>query len=248
MSPDPLSVIILAAGKGERMFSQIPKVLHNVHGVPMILSVLNNAFELNPKEIVVVLGYKSDQVKKSVLSGRNVQNLRFAHQKVQSGTGHAVSIALSNLSEDNGDTIVLSGDVPLLSSKTSKKLLQKHRKGNYSATMLTTFLKDPSGYGRILRANGKNSRIVGIVEDKDALEDQLLISEVNTGTYVFRIEFLREYLPKLKNFNAQNEYYLTDLFKMAISDKIEVGSIQTENEKEVMGVNTLEDLKNLEVS
>ncbi len=248
MYPVPLSVIILAAGKGKRMFSQIPKVLHNVHGVPMVLSVVNNALELNPKKVIVVLGYKSEQVRKVILNGWDLENLDFVYQKVQLGTGHAVSVAIPNLQEIKGDVIVLSGDVPLLSSKTLKKLLQRHRKGNYSATMLTTILDEPSGYGRVLRTKGKKSRIVGIVEEKDATLEELQISEVNTGTYVFRVEFLRDYLPKLKDSNAQNEYYLTDIFKIAISDNLEVGSIQTKNQNEVKGVNTLENLKNLEVS
>ena len=247
MYPDPLSVIILAAGKGKRMLSQIPKVLHNVHGVPMVLSVMNNALELNPKKVIVVLGYKSEQVRQVILNGRNIENLDFVYQQIQLGTGHAISVAMPNLHEIKGDVIVLSGDVPLLSSKTLKKLLQRHRKGNYSATILTTILDEPSGYGRVLRTKGKKSRIVGIVEEKDATLEELQISEVNTGTYVFRVEFLRDYLPKLKDSNAQNEYYLTDIFKIAISDNLGVDSIQTKNRNEVKGVNTLEDLKNLEV-
>lgn len=248
MFPDPLSVIILAAGKGKRMLSEIPKVLHNVRGIPMIFSVMNNALRLNPEKLIIVLGYKSSQVEKAISNRDNLKNLDFAYQKKQLGTGHAISVALPNLQEKEGDVIVLSGDVPLLSSKTLKKLLQRHRKGNYSATMLTTFLHDPTGYGRVLRDKERKNRILGIVEQKDAFPEELQISEVNTGTYVFRIQFLREYLPKLRKKNAQSEYYLTDVFKMAISDKMDIGSVSAENAKEVMGVNTLEDLKKLEVS
>ncbi len=248
MYPVPLSVIILAAGKGKRMLSEIPKVLHNVRGVPMIFSVIKNALELEPEKLIVVLGYKSTEIKKAISNRQDLKDLDFAYQKKQLGTGHAISVALPNLEEISGDVIVLSGDVPLLSSKTLKKLLKRHRKGNYFATMLTTVLKDPTGYGRVLRGQEKKNKILGIVEQKDALPEELQISEVNTGTYVFRIEFLRKYLPKLRKNNAQNEFYLTDVFKMAISDKMHIGSVLIENAKEAMGVNTLEDLKKLEVS
>ena len=125
MFPDPLSVIILAAGKGKRMLSEIPKVLHNVRGIPMIFSVMNNALRLNPEKLIIVLGYKSSQVEKAISNRDNLKNLDFAYQKKQLGTGHAISVALPNLQEKEGDVIVLSGDVPLLSSKTLKKLLQK---------------------------------------------------------------------------------------------------------------------------
>jgi UDP-N-acetylglucosamine diphosphorylase/glucosamine-1-phosphate N-acetyltransferase len=241
-------VIILAAGKGKRMLSKIPKVLHDFRGIPMISSVINNALKLNPEKLILVLGYKSKQVKEVILNHGNLGNVDFVYQKKQLGTGHAISVALPNLTQINGDVIVLSADVPLLSSKTLKKLLQRHKKGNFSATMLTTIMNNPTGYGRVLRDKEKKCSILGIVEQKDALPEELEIAEVNTGTYAFRTAFLRENLPKLKNNNAQNEYYLTDIFKLAICNKKLIGSIQAKNTKEVMGVNTPEDLKNLELS
>lgn len=224
-----LNIVILAAGMGKRMRSNIPKVLHTLAGRPMLSHVIANARTLRPTRIVVVTGHGAQQVQ-DACAGQT--DLCFALQEPQLGTGHAVQQALPQLAA-GGTTLVLYGDVPLVSSETLKGLVAAAQDG---LAVLTVHLKDPAGYGRIVRdAFGHVERIV---EDKDATEAEREIGEVNTGIIAAPTEALRGWLGKLGNDNAQGEYYLTDVIAMAVEDGMRVATAQPAAEWETLGVNS----------
>lgn len=230
------SVIILAAGKGTRMRSSLPKVLQPLAGRPLLGHVIETAKKLQADNIITIYGH----------GGNLVQN-EFAHEHVQwveqaeqLGTGHAVKVTLPVLPKD-GQALILSGDVPCISQQTLQKLLDAAQHTGIGLVTLT--LPDASGYGRIVRENGK---IQAIVEHKDASDEQRQIKEINTGIYCVSNAKLHEWLPNLSNSNAQGEYYLTDIVAMAIADGLEVASVEPERDFEVEGVNDRVQLAALE--
>jgi len=234
------AVIILAAGKGTRMKSDLPKVLHPINGMPMIEHVINTSKSIGASKIVTVIGYKSELIKKTV----GGSGTKFALQKEQLGTGHAVKQCENVLSNFSGDIIVLSGDVPLISSQTLTDLLSNHNNSNNIATVLTAKVDDPHGYGRVIRTT--NGNLEKIVEHKDANENELKIDEINSGIYVFDSKILFKMLPQVKNNNSQGEYYLPDVLTMILENKLKVGVEKTKNITEIQGVNTIEQLQQLE--
>ena len=230
------TVIILAAGKGTRMRSNLPKVLQPLAGRPLLGHVIDTAKKLQADHIITIYGH----------GGTLVQNA-FAHEQVQwveqaeqLGTGHAVKVTLPVLPQD-GVSLILSGDVPCITEQTLQKLLDVSRETQIGLVTLT--LADATGYGRIVRENGK---IQAIVEHKDASEAQRQIQEINTGIYCVSNAKLHEWLPKLSNNNAQGEYYLTDIVAMAIADGLEVASVEPQLAFEVEGVNDRVQLAALE--
>ncbi len=235
-----LSVIIMAAGKGTRMQSDIPKVLHKISGKTLLNHVITTAKDLNPDNIIVIIGYKSTLVKQSIVE----DNILFSLQKNQYGTGHAVMQAENHLRMFKGNTLVLSGDVPLINSSTLTSLLAKHELGEFDACMLTANMKNPYGYGRVIRNNKGN--LEKVQEHKDCDHNELKIDEINSGIYVFDNQKLFELLPKLSNQNIQSEYYLPDVLSMIVQEKGKIGLEKIKNNIEIQGVNTIEQLSHLE--
>lgn len=228
-----LNVVILAAGKGTRMQSDLPKVLHRIAGQSMLAHVINSARQLNPDNIVVVAGHGAEAVQQAFASE---QSLQFVLQQPQLGTGHAVQQAVPKLlgGENPTDTtLILYGDVPLVQSQTMQRLIDARANG---MAVLTEFLPDPTGYGRIVRnADGAIQRIV---EHKDASAEEHQINEVNTGIIAAPTAQLKEWLARLDNNNAQKEYYLTDIIGFAVQDQITVGAAHPDYGWETLGVNS----------
>lgn len=230
-----LNVVVLAAGKGTRMRSAVPKVLHKLAGEPMLGHVLKAAFAQAADHVVVIYGHGGDQVKNAFDDAR----LRFALQEPQLGTGHALMQALPHLSED-GTTLVLYGDVPLIQPATLKRVLAHHGQ----LCLLTAIVENPAGYGRIVR--DANERVQCIVEEKDANVDQKRIREINSGILAAPNTRIRQWLGRLKNDNAQGEYYLTDIVTMALQDGVAVATETVEDPWEIEGVNSRAQLAALE--
>ncbi|NNH27484.1 bifunctional UDP-N-acetylglucosamine diphosphorylase/glucosamine-1-phosphate N-acetyltransferase GlmU [Acinetobacter terrestris] len=230
------SVIILAAGKGTRMRSNLPKVLQPLAGRPLLRHVIETAKKLNAKNIITIYGHGGDKVKQAF----EQENVQWVEQAEQLGTGHAVKVTLPVLPTD-GVSLILSGDVPCITQETLEKLLAVSRETGIGLVTLT--LNDAAGYGRIVRENNK---IQAIVEHKDANDAQRQIKEINTGIYCVSNAKLHQWLPKLSNKNAQGEYYLTDIVAMAIADGLEVASVEPELAFEVEGVNDRVQLAALE--
>jgi bifunctional UDP-N-acetylglucosamine pyrophosphorylase/glucosamine-1-phosphate N-acetyltransferase len=230
-----LNIVILAAGKGTRMYSEKPKVLHALAGKPLVQHVLDRAVELKPKQICVVYGHGGDAVPQAMSS----YGAQFVMQEPQLGTGHAVQQAMPHLADDSR-TLVLYGDVPLTQHET---LHHMHQAGE-GLVLLTVNLENPTGYGRIVRDSQGAVRC--IVEEKDSNDEQRKIKEVNTGILLAPTNKLREWLNKLGNNNAQGEYYLTDIVAMAVADGIPVRTTQPSQRWEVEGINNKSQLATLE--
>lgn len=234
-----LKAVILAAGKGTRMKSDLPKVLHEINGRTMVEYVIDAAREAGAEEICLVVGHKAELVKERIGSG-----VTYVLQEEQLGTGHAVKCALDFIGTE-GDTMILCGDTPVITGRTLKELLAYHRLYELKATVLSTILEDATGYGRIVRdASGNFQRIV---EQKDATPEEQAIREINSGMYVFRSTDLSDSLMQIRNDNAQKEYYLTDTIEIIHNqshsgDGIAVGAMATERADETRGVNTTEQL------
>ena len=235
-----ISAIILAAGKGTRMKSDLPKVLHKVNGKAMINHVIDLAREIGIEKIVVVIGFGKEMVKVETA----YQKVLYAVQEQQLGTGHAVQICKEHFENDTGDVLVLSGDVPLLTSTTLETMLNLHQKETAHATLLTASLDDPHGYGRIVR--DADGTVLKNVEEKDADDKMKAIKEINAGIYLFKVPDLFAALPKIKNDNLQGEYYLPDLIGDFVSHGKKVIPVLTENFAETMGVNTEAQLAEVE--
>ncbi|SUA43880.1 UDP-N-acetylglucosamine pyrophosphorylase [Neisseria zoodegmatis] len=234
MNPSSLHIVILAAGKGTRMYSKLPKVLHEIGGEPMVQRVIDTASSLHPQSISVVIGHGKEQV-----LARVKRDVNWVEQTEQLGTGHAVKMALPHLPKE-GRTLVLYGDVPLTDADTLQKLLDTA--GN-EVGLLTDVLDDPTGYGRIIRDGGK---VVAIVEEKDADDSQKAVKETNTGILVLPNAKLEGWLNSLSSNNAQGEYYLTDLIALANSDGIAVHPVQVSASYLAAGVNNKVQLAELE--
>lgn len=236
----PLSVIILAAGKGTRMQSAKPKVLQTLAGKSLLAHVLDTCHQLTVDETIIVHGFGGEQVKAEITAQYAQSALTWVAQTEQLGTGHAVKVALSDLPKD-GQSLILYGDVPLVSCQTLTALKSANTDG---MSMLTLTVDNPFGLGRIKRDN--NGNIEAIVEQKDASADEQAIKEINSGIYCVDNALLHKYLPKLSNDNAQQEYYLTDIVKMAVADGIAIAAIEPEHTFEIEGVNNRQQLASLE--
>ncbi|QNB47366.1 bifunctional UDP-N-acetylglucosamine diphosphorylase/glucosamine-1-phosphate N-acetyltransferase GlmU [Thermanaerosceptrum fracticalcis] len=237
----PQSVaVVLAAGLGTRMKSNMPKVLHRVAGKPMIQHVINSLRFADVENIILVLGYQAERVESVLGAG-----FQIVYQKEQLGTGHAVLQALPLLQQySSGDCLVVCGDTPLLRGQTLKRLREKHNEAGAKATILTALLSDPTGYGRII----KNAQgVEKIVEEKDAAEEEKAVREINTGAYCFSIESLKEKLALLTPANAQGEYYLTDVIKYLVEDGEKVDTLLLTDPNEAMGINNRRQLAEAEV-
>jgi len=232
-----LSIVILAAGQGSRMKSSLPKVLHPLAGKPLLQHVLDSAHQLSSKETVVVYGHGGDKVRELITDDAIV----WAEQKEQLGTGHAVQQAVPHLNDDH-IVLILYGDVPLTQTLTLGELVQQV--DDKHMALLTVHLQDPSGYGRIVR--DRHGVVQSIVEHKDATDEQHNISEINTGILAVKAKQLKAWLSRLKNNNAQKEYYLTDIIAMAVNDGITVSTTHPANEQEVEGINSRSQLAVME--
>jgi bifunctional UDP-N-acetylglucosamine pyrophosphorylase / glucosamine-1-phosphate N-acetyltransferase len=231
-----LAVVILAAGQGKRMKSDLPKVLQPLAGRPLLGHVVSRARALNPSSIHVVYGHGGDAVREALVN----EKLQWALQGQQLGTGHAVMQAMSNVADDEL-VLVLYGDVPLINAGTLRQLIAAA--GAKAMSLLTVMLDNPTGYGRIVRKSGA---IQKIVEQKDATKAQLKIREGNSGIMAVPAKLLRKWLGKLGNANAQGEYYLTDIIAMAVKDKVKVTPLIAPTVAEVLGVNDKAQLAQLE--
>ena len=236
------ATIILAAGKGTRMQSSKPKVLHLVGEKPMIQHVIDISKELKSEKIIVVLGYKSDEIANQLSN----ETLQFVYQFEQLGTAHAVLQCNKLMKNYNGEVLILSGDVPLITVSTISQLLKVHQKTEAWCTLLSTDLPNPTGYGRIIR--DKNKNLSKIIEEKDASEDEKKIREINSGIYVFKTEQLFRLLPLIKNNNKQKEYYLPDVLNLIIKENGNIAIKKTVNSLEVQGINNLEQLNSINLN
>lgn len=223
--------VILAAGQGTRMKSKLYKVLHPIVGKPMIQHVLNHLKPLQFDEKVTIVGFGADAVKEEI--GNDETD--FVIQKEQLGTAHAVQQAEELLKDKEGTTVVVCGDTPLIKSGTFEKLLHYHIENGSKATILTTEMDDPTGYGRIVR--NQANEVDRIVEHKDASESERLIKEVNTGTYCFDNQFLFSALKEVSNDNAQGEYYLPDVIEILRNNGEKISAYLTKDAEETLGIN-----------
>lgn len=235
-------IVILAAGKGTRMKSDLAKVLHEVNQKPMVCHVLDMVQKITPDEIYLVVGHQADKVK----SATQKYPVTYVEQTEQHGTGHAVMVVEPALKNYDGLTIILCGDVPLLKAETVGALRDKYLREKLDGVILTVRLDDPKHYGRIVRnADGYVERIV---EYRDATEDERKIREINSGIYCFNTQELFDALKQIKNQNDQNEYYLTDAIGIMVGKNKKIGTLVTVDEMEVHGVNDTEDLRKAEAA
>lgn len=233
-----IQVVVLAAGQGKRMVSTQPKVLHAIAGKSMLQHVLETASRLSPQvSPIIVYGHQGALIQQAF----SHQTLQWAEQKEQLGTGHAVLQAMPHV-KDQDRVLVLYGDVPLISEETLKNLV--NTTPNNALGMLTATLTNPKGYGRIKRDD--QGHVIGIVEEKDATEAERTIQEINPGIYLVPAKWLKKWLPTLNNHNAQKEYYLTDIIKLAVAENIAVHTVKPEEVEEIMGVNDRLQLSTLE--
>lgn len=237
---EPLAVV-LAAGRGTRMKSDLPKVLFPALGRPMLHWVLDSLAEAGINKSIVVVGYRADDVK-SELAGR--EDVDFALQSEQLGTGHAVQICRPQLEKHKGPVMVVAGDSPLIQPSSIRKVLDEFHSGDWSCLLGTLLKEDPTGLGRIVR--GENGRFERIVEQKDATEDQAQIKEVNMSTYMFDCEALLWALGQLDNSNAQGEYYLTDCPEILRKDGRNVDALPVLQSCESLSINTIDELRLVE--
>lgn len=230
MSEKDLRIIILAAGKGTRMKSDLPKVLHPVCGIPMVKHVVAVANRVSQRKPLVVIGYKAEMVSTALGEG-----IDYVLQEEQLGTGHAIMMAVPQLQDFSGDLLVLYGDTPLITAETLMKLVVEHQRVKSSVTLLSVEVENPAGYGRIIR--DKNGDLERIVEEKDASPEEKKVKEVNTGIYIFNYQDLAETLTHIKPKNAQGEYYLTDVVELLAAEGKKVWAVPCENAQELLGPN-----------
>lgn len=236
MSKTRLSVVILAAGKGTRMYSDIPKVLHSLAGKPMVQHVIDTALQLGAEQVHLVYGHGGNRLKTTLAQ----QPLNWVLQAEQLGTGHAMQQATPHFADDE-NILMLYGDVPLISPQTLTRLLNAKPAGGIG--LLTVKLDNPSGYGRIVREQGN---VIGIVEHKDASDEQRNINEINTGILVAKGADLKRWLAKLNNNNAQGEFYITDIIALAHAEGHRIEAVHPDRLSEVEGVNNRLQLSALE--
>ncbi len=225
-----INAIVLAAGAGTRMKSKTPKVLHKISGVPLVGHIVDLLEAIQVTKTTIVIGHGKEKVE-DYLSSRSVN---IAYQEQRLGTGHAVMMAQDTIKEDE-TVLILTGDTPLLRVETIQALLMHHKKGNYDGTVLTASFENPTGYGRIIRDEAY--LITGIVEHKDATEEERLIKEVNSGIICVQGGLLKKFLNELKNDNVQSEYYLTDVIGLLSENGHRVSGYVVEDTSEIMGIN-----------
>ncbi len=233
------TAIILAAGKGTRMESDLPKVLHPVCGRPMLAYVLDVARQAGSSRLLVVVGYRAELVKQTFAD--DARDISWVVQSPQRGTGHAVMVCKLELSGLDGPVLVLAGDGPLIRPETLRQLIDTHQAAGAACTLATSILPDPGGYGRILRDEAGN--LVGIVEALDATARQKAIREVNVSVYCFDAAALADVIGRLKNDNAKGEYYLTDALGLLASDGRKIAAIAAVAPQDVLSINTLDELQ-----
>jgi bifunctional UDP-N-acetylglucosamine pyrophosphorylase/glucosamine-1-phosphate N-acetyltransferase len=227
-----LAIVILAAGKGTRMKSDLVKVLHPIAGSPMLSYPLDLARSLRPSRVVVVVGFQADLVQEKF----KADDVTFVHQKEQLGTGHAVLAAKPALRGFRGSVLILSGDVPLLTEETVSRFLKAHQARQAALSVMTVELENPKGYGRVFR--NADGSLLRITEDKDLKAGEEKIREINTGIYCVDADFLFSALSHVTPQNAQKEYYLTDIVAQASAEKKRVFPFLVGDSLEVMGINT----------
>ncbi|MBI4209040.1 MAG: bifunctional UDP-N-acetylglucosamine diphosphorylase/glucosamine-1-phosphate N-acetyltransferase GlmU [Deltaproteobacteria bacterium] len=230
-----LATVILAAGKGTRMRSEIPKVLHRLGGIPLLAYPLELARGVGSSQTIVVVGHGAEEVEKQL----SAPDLPFVIQEKQNGTADAVKVALKTVDRAMTHLLVLCGDAPLLREQTLKKLVQKHQKSRAVLTVLTAKVSNPQGYGRIVRDNDRT--LLKVVEELEATPIEKKIGEVNSGVICFQTSFLRKFLPKVQRSSTKKEYYLTDLIAIAIKKGLQVESTLGD-EEEILGINDRVDL------
>lgn len=231
---------MLAAGLGKRMNSGLPKVLHCLGGKPLLFYPLEIARSLNPKRIAIVVGHGAEEVKRSCADN----GISWVFQQRQLGTGHAVGCTRDIFWDFSGDLLILSGDVPLISQDSLLGLLRHHREQEAVLTFMTAFLDHPTGYGRIVR--NENEELIGIVEERDANQPEKKIKEVNAGIYVVSPRFLYPALEELNSDNQQGEYYLPDIVRVAQKSARIFRTVRVEDAREILGINTREELAFME--
>ncbi|MCD6186441.1 MAG: NTP transferase domain-containing protein [Deltaproteobacteria bacterium] len=234
---DKVAVIILAAGLGKRMKSGKAKVLHEVLGKSMILYVLETAQAIAGNNLIAVIGHQAEIVRKKVSGAFKVE---FAYQDEQLGTGHAVKCAIPHIAENVENIIILCGDVPLISRNTLKSLFEYHLETKRDISILVVDVDEPKGYGRIIMDDSGN--VSGIKEEADATADEKSIKTVNSGIYCITKECLLKSINEIKADNAQEEYYLTDIISIAYNKKKSIGALRGQDQKELIGINSLQDL------
>ena len=236
-----LSVVIMAGGLGKRMQSTIPKVLHMLQHKPMLVHVIERSRQLNPEKIYIIVGKYKNVIEGTLRTYVNMNNIEFVYQHEALGTGHAIQCALPFLCEQNNKILILSGDVPLLTSQTMNNMITESL-----VSLLAASVDNPTGYGRIVQ---EENRFIKIVEEKDTSDDEKNIKIINAGVYCFDSQLLCKYLPKLNNNNAQNEYYLTDIFEIILNNEnvdVDVVVLPANKTIEITGINTKEQLEELE--
>ena len=238
----PLVGVVLAAGKGTRMKSSLPKVLHSLLGRPMLSYVLDLLSDLDVVKKVVVVGHKAELVKKEFID----LPVDFVLQKEQLGTGHAVKQTQDVLKNISGDILIICGDTPVFTLDTLKKFVSEHRNRNSKLSILSSYFANPYGYGRIVKSQGQEFLIDKIVEERDATLQERQITEINTGTYLVDSEMLFQLLEKLDDDNDQGEYYLTDIVGHAVAQGESVFAFPFASEEEALGVNSRSDLSRAE--
>ncbi|MFP4052784.1 MAG: sugar phosphate nucleotidyltransferase [Phycisphaerae bacterium] len=237
-----VSAIILAAGKGTRMKSDLPKVLHEVCGKPMVQYVIDRCREAGATRVVVVVGHKAGMVQDAV--DDNSGEMRFVLQEPQLGTGHAVMVCREELRQMDGPVLVLAGDGPLLRTHTLKELIDTHVQKGAACTLATSILPDPGHYGRIVR--DENGDLVGIVEFVEATEQQKAIHEVNVSLYCFDAKSLLGVLDRLSNDNPKGEYFLTDALEILRSDGKKLAAVASVSPDDTISINTVEELQQVD--
>lgn len=235
-----IGVLILAAGKGTRMKSELAKVLHPVCGRPMLAFVVDAARAIDARKICLVIGHQAEMVRRCFPE----VDLVFVEQTRQLGTGHAVLQAREVFGDFTGSILILCGDVPLLRPSTLKSLIAHHEAARATVTVMTVVLDEPGSYGRVLR--GPDGSVMRIVEARDATEEEKRIREINTGIYCAEAEFLFRAVARISNNNVQSEYYLTDIIAIAWKDGCRTAAFTADDPQEVMGINTPEDLEEAE--
>jgi len=237
-----LAIVIMAAGKGTRLKSRRPKVLHQVGGRALVEHVITAAAQVvEPKDIYVVIGHEAEQVRTALAP----TGVRFVVQAEQRGTGHAILTARPEI-EDYEDLIVLSGDVPMITTKTILKLRDFHLEQQAAMTILTARPEDPTGYGRVIRKSAAEPDVVAIVEQKALKAEQQYAPEINSGIYAFRAEPLFKHIGQLSTDNAQGEYYLTDMAALLVKAKGRVVALESADSHEVLGANTIAEMMQLD--
>lgn len=241
MSENIKKAIVLAAGKGTRMKSDLPKVLAPVCGIPMINYVLDALDRSGVDEVLVVVGYQKERVIAEIESRKNV---KFVEQKELLGTGHAVMSCREYLVEYDGPVFIIAGDNPMLQSSSVERLFEEYEKNDASCILGTVYKENPFGMGRVLRDSEGN--FIGVVEEKDATDEQRKIKEINISYYLFNTQDLLNSLDSIRNNNAQKEYYITDVPKILLDAGKNILALPVLKEVECLGVNTQADLAEVE--